>query len=112
MPRTIAALVLCTALCFTATPSADAQIASSCLRPFAIPDKWLEQQSRPSSGGDTFEPGIDAYSSERGYDPFHDDGVQLSIRQGSVSDPVTMGQFLAVRVGDGGSAAYFEDITD
>ena len=112
MPRTIAAVVLCTALSFTFTPSAEAQVASSCLRPFAIPDKWLEEQSRPSTGADTFDPATDAYIPELGYQPLQDDGKALSLRLGSPSEPATMGRFLSVRVGGSGPSAYFNDIAD
>lgn len=53
--------------------TAQAQIASSCLRSLGIPDKWIENQTPPWDPTDTFDPtgpNPDVYLG--GFDPLTD----------------------------------------
>ena len=71
------AAVLCPLLCAS---TAQAQLASSCLRPLGIPDKWIENQTPPWDPTDTFDPTgptPDFYFG--GYDPQTDQGRPMSL---------------------------------
>ena len=37
------------------TVPAQAQLSTTCLRPFAIPDTWVENQTPPLDGSDNFD---------------------------------------------------------
>ncbi len=81
----------------TATAEAAPANAMQCVKPFTIPDKWVERQTPPWDPTDTY----DAYDNKgkplanpdiyipvgqsgySGYDPSRDRGVQLTIRAGT-----------------------------
>jgi hypothetical protein len=81
----------------TATAEASQANAMTCVKPFTIPDKWIEMQTPPWDENDTFEvvdnrgrplPNPDVYipateTNYTGYDSFDDRGRQLMIRAGT-----------------------------
>jgi hypothetical protein len=80
-----------------ATAEASPANAMTCVKPFTIPDKWIERQTPPWDPDDTFDlvdkkgkplPDPDIYipSSESGYtgyDPVADRGTQLILKAGT-----------------------------
>ena len=79
----IPAALVCIVYGLTGVPAAHAQYASTCLRPLAIPDKWVEQQTPPFDGSDTYDPPADFYVSAYGYNPAEDDGRFLALKGGT-----------------------------
>jgi hypothetical protein len=81
----------------TATAEAARAGAARCVKPFTIPDKWIEQQTGSWDPSDTFDmfdnhnnplPNPDIYrgptsSSYTGYNAMRDKGLQLMIRAGT-----------------------------
>jgi Flp pilus assembly protein TadG len=75
----------------TATAEASPADTMTCVKPFTIPDRWLEKDPaapggfRPSTGDDGFNPGVDIYRDPKeaeptGYD-WHDDvGLQITLK--------------------------------
>jgi Bacterial Ig-like domain (group 3)/MBG domain (YGX type) len=101
-----AASSLCLVLLAT---TAHAQIASSCLRPLAIPDKWVENQTPPWDPSDSFDPtspNPDVYLT--GFQPSTDHGtpMELVLYQGNFTGRAA----LPVRTGEAGGAAFRLDI--
>jgi hypothetical protein len=97
-------------LCFLLlATTAHAQIASSCLRPLAIPDKWVENQTPPWDPSDTFDPtgpNPDVYLT--GFDPSTDQGTPIGL---VVYDGTLTGRAAwPVRTGEAGGAAFRLDI--
>jgi len=93
----IPAALVCIVYGLTGVPAAHAQYASTCLRPLAIPDKWVEQQTPPFDGSDTYDPPADFYVSAYGYNPAEDDGRFLALKggtalRGSSYFPVQLGE--------------------
>ena len=90
------------ALClFVGANTAEAQLASSCLRPLGIPDKWVENQTGPWDPTDTFDPtgpNPDFYAG--GFDAVADHGLPMSLvlydrirpLQGSSAWPIVVGE--------------------
>jgi Flp pilus assembly protein TadG len=79
----------------TATAEASPASAATCIKPFTIPDRWIERQTPPWDTGDTFSAypknpslqpdvyhpvGDPAYT---GYDAFRDKGMLLVIKAGT-----------------------------
>ena len=97
-------------LCFVlVATTAHAQIASSCLRPLAIPDKWVENQTPPWDPTDSFDPtgpNPDLYLT--GFDPVTDQGtpIELVVSDGSLTGRAAW----PVRTGEAGEAAFRLDI--
>jgi len=79
----------------TATAEASPANAATCIKPFTIPDRWIERQTPGWDPTDTFSaypknpslqpdvyypPGDPSYA---GYDPFRDKGLQLVLKAGT-----------------------------
>jgi hypothetical protein len=92
-----------------ATP-AHAQVASFCLRPLAIQDKWVENQTPPWDPTDTFDPSgpnPDAYAT--GFNPADDHGTPLALTE--VDGPVVTGHStIAVQTGFPDAAGFFDSL--
>ncbi len=67
---------------FVMVPSAHAQIASSCLRPVAIADKWEEAETPPWDWSDTYST-VDTYGN--GFVQPDDQGRPIALRLGAAS---------------------------
>ena len=103
MCRRIPAIVVAVLCGLIFADPSEAQLTTNCLRPFAIPDKWIENQSPPLDGSDTFDvavPTPDVYVPELGYKPAEDDGKFLSVANGNPasSDPPNLAMFFPVRL--------------
>jgi len=112
----------------TATAEASPANAMTCVKPFTIPDKWLEKQTPPWSEDDTFDafdkkgnplpPGTadvynPAYKADgtpnpdyTGYDMVRDRGVMLTIRAGIGSQISPSMYFSLAMTDDTGGADY------
>ena len=77
LPRTALAWLLAG---FVIVPSAHAQIASSCLRPVAIADKWEEAETPPWDWSDTYST-VDSYGN--GFIQPDDQGRPIALRLGA-----------------------------
>src|SRR5688500_13729550 len=94
---TVASSLVCMLLL---TGSAYAQVGSTCLKPLAITDKWIEVGSPPWDPTDTFDPTSgDFYRSDLGWDPSVDHGQPLQISQ-YAGGLVSSGSMLTVQLGD------------
>ena len=81
----------------TATAEASPANAMTCVKPFAIPDKWIENKTPPWTTGSTFDrydnkgnvlPNADVYipagqPGYAGYNPTRDKGTLLTLRAGT-----------------------------
>src|SRR2546423_3428811 len=81
----------------TATAEASPAHAMTCVKPFAIPDKWIENKTPPWTTGSTFDrydnkgnllPNADVYipagqPGYSGYNPTRDKGTLLTLRAGT-----------------------------
>jgi len=72
----------------TATAEASPADAMTCVKPFTIPDRWLEDGSRPSTAEDAYTSGTDVYRSPRdpnptGYSYKTDVGLQITLKAGN-----------------------------
>ena len=81
----------------TATAEASPANAMTCVKPFAIPDKWIENKTPPWTTGSTFDrydnkgnllPNADVYipagqPGYSGYNPTRDKGTLLTLRAGT-----------------------------
>ena len=89
-----------------------AQVGSSCLRPFGIPDKWIEMQTPPWDPTDTFDPtGANPdlyYDGWIGFDPIEDQGRPMSLVLYDGSKPLQGQSAWPIEVGDSGS--FYQDI--
>ena len=118
--RIFAILVL--ALCCVAN-SATAQSPSSCVRPWAIPDKWIDNHDDPNDGvwtaDDTFET-VDAHGNplsdadvyvtlaDPGFTGFrlpNDLGLLVTLKIADPADGMKSGFFYAVNIGAAGEGA-------
>ena len=69
----------------TATAEASPADAMTCVKPFTIPDRWLEGGTRGSTNEDAFDNGTDVYrdpyqSNPTGYDAERDKGTLLQLK--------------------------------
>ena len=69
----------------TATAEASAADSMTCVKPFTIPDRWLENGTRGSTGDDAFTPGADVYRdpfdpNPTGYDAERDKGTLITLK--------------------------------
>jgi hypothetical protein len=86
--------------------TAYAQLASSCLRPLAIPDKWVENQTPPWDPTDTFDPtgeNPDVYLD--GFDAVVDQGTPMALTAFQAGPP-TGQSALPVQTGDSGNFGF------
>jgi hypothetical protein len=102
----------------TATATAEASPADlmTCVKPFTIPDRWLEDGTTPSADPDTFEmydnhgvplPVQDVYVpatdkvNYTGYRPLRDKGMRLMIRAGTGHE-ISPSFYFSLTLGPGG----------
>ena len=94
----------------SAAAPAEAQIASSCLRPVGIPDKWVENQTPPWDPTDTFDPSgpnPDVYLN--GFNPAEDHGTPLALTE--FDGPLVTGQsMIAVQTGFAGAGGFLDSL--
>ena len=98
-------------VCLTsAAAPAEAEIASFCLRPVGIPDKWVENQTPPWDPTDTFDPSgpnPDVYLN--GFNPAEDHGTPLALTE--FDGPLVTGQsMIAVQTGFDGAGGYLNSL--
>ena len=104
----------------TATAEAAPANAMQCVKPFTIPDKWVEKQTPPWDENDTFDvydnkgkplANPDIYipagqSGYTGYDQTRDRGLMLTIRAGTGNN-ITPSFYFSIALGDvTGGAEY------
>ena len=95
------------------TVPAQAQLSTTCLRPFAIPDKWVENQTPPLDGSDTFDllaSNPDVYVPELGYNAPSDDGGLLNLPAGYFDNPPRLEMYLPLRFGYGGGTDFVNNV--
>ena len=94
----------------SAAAPAEAQIASFCLRPVGIPDKWVENQTPPWDPTDTFDPSgpnPDVYLN--GFNPAEDHGTPLALTE--FDGPLVTGQsMIAVQTGFAGAGGFLDSL--
>ena len=103
-----------------ATAEASPANAMTCVKPFTIPDKWIERQTPPWDADDTFDVvdnkgdplpdpdeyipvGTDAYT---GYNAERDKGVELMIRAGTGNNVMPSFYFSYAMGGISGASEY------
>jgi hypothetical protein len=106
--------VLCGAVMslIVASSAAYAQLASSCLRPLGIPDKWVENQTPPWDPTDTFDPtgeNPDVYSS--GFGVLEDQSTPMALTAFQMG-PLTGQTALPVETGVSGNFGFRTAIVD
>lgn len=100
----------------TATAEAAPGNAMDCVKPFTIPDKWIERHSPPYDAADTFETGdkyIPAYKEDgtvdpdyTGYNSERDKGLELMIRAGNGNNISPSMYFSLAMTDDTGGSDY------
>lgn len=104
----------------TATAEAAPANAETCVKPFTIPDKWIEQQNPPWDPDDTFDlydkkgqplanPDIYIPAGQPGYTGYNaetDRGTQLTIKAGTGNNITPSFYFALALPGSGGSDDY------
>ena len=96
--------------------------ASKCMRPWAVADKWVENDPVPSPWDPTDEfnpagPNPDVYRAPTANDPGtgftvnNDMGTELKLKVGSPHDTINPGWFQAVDLTGGGGSQYEENIS-
>jgi hypothetical protein len=100
----------------TATAEAAPANAMDCVKPFTIPDKWIEKGSPPYDATDTFElpdeyiPAYDennvANADYTGYNSERDRGLELMIRAGTGNNISPSMYFSLAMTGDTGGNDY------
>ena len=103
-----------------ATAEASPANAMTCVKPFTIPDKWIERQTPPWDPSDTFEthdihgnplPDPDVYipadqPGYTGYDAERDKGIELMIRAGTGNNIMPSFYFSYAMGGISGGSEY------
>ena len=82
-----------------------------CLRPLAIPDKWLENQTPPWDPTDTFDPtgsNPDVYLG--GFDPLTDQGLPMSLVLYNRVEPLQGRSAWPIVVSEPGGGAFYQAI--
>ena len=113
----------------TATADAVPANAATCIKPWAVPDKWVEQQTPPWDPSDTFTavydtgprkgtplPNPDIYESagQPGYTGYQqsqsgpDYGAQLVLKHGNPRQAVNASHFFPIALAPNGGAAWYE----
>jgi Flp pilus assembly protein TadG len=100
----------------TATAEAAPGNAMDCVKPFTIPDKWIERHTAPYDATDTFETGdeyIPAYKADgspdpdyTGYNSERDKGLELMIRAGNGNNVSPSMYFSLAMTSDTGASDY------
>ena len=96
-----------------AIAEASAADTTDCLKPWAVPDKWIENSTPPDL---EFDPAVDVYrpptdENPTGYNPANDAGCLVQFKIGRAEDRMSAGWFFALALeppcgssGGGGSA--------
>ena len=104
----------------TATAEASPANAMTCVKPFTIPDKWIENQTPPWDPSDTFDaydkkgkpiPNPDTYvpadqPGYTGYNAYNDRATQLVLKAGTGNNIEPSFYFAWAIPGSGGAADY------
>ena len=110
--RQRASITVLASLCLALSANAaQAQILSPCLRPLAIPDKWVENQTPPWDPTDTFDPtgpNPDVYLT--GFEPLTDQGRAMSLVLYNRVEPLQGRSASPVVVSEPGGGAFYEAI--
>jgi hypothetical protein len=110
--RQRASITVLASLCLTLSANAArAQISSPCLRPLAIPDKWVENQTPPWDPTDTFDPTgphPDVYLT--GFESLTDQGLPMSLGLYNRVEPLQGRSASPVVVSEPGGGAFYEAI--
>ena len=106
----------------TATAQVMTANASMCLKPFAVADKWQENNPvvgaawTPTATYDPTGPNPDVYTPQDGTSPgtgftlANDYGVELTLKTGSPHDTINPGWFQPLDLTGGGGAQYEDNI--
>jgi Flp pilus assembly protein TadG len=109
-----------------ATAEASPANAATCVKPFIIPDKWIEHQTGPWDPSDTFDmydnhgnllPNPDTYNGDlnspgyTGYNPDRDRGTQIILRAGTGNNINPSMYFSWKMPGDTGGDFYRDNIS-
>ncbi len=108
-----------------ATAEAAPANAMTCVKPFTIPDRWVENSDPPWTVDSTFDrydkkgkliPDADVYiprgeAGYNGYDPFEDRGLELMIRAGAGNNVVPSFYWSWSMPGGSGADWYRENIS-
>src|SRR6266487_671282 len=92
------------------TAPAQAQLSTTCLRPFAIPDKWVENQTPPGRF-DAAGANPDVYLPEGGFNPAQDDRTSVVLTVGDPLNPPISYSYLPLRLGYGGAVEFRSNIS-
>ena len=114
----------------TATADAVPANAASCVKPWAVPDKWRERQTPPWDPDDTFAayeqngpnrgqplPNPDVYipSNQEGYTGYDQDptgvdyGTQVVLKHGNPQQTVSASHFFPIALPPNSGAAWYEE---
>ena len=108
--RALITLLVSMCVAWSAT-AAQAQTSSPCLRPLAIPDRWIENQTPPWDPTDTFDrtgSNPDVYLT--GFDPLTDQGLPMSLVLYNRVGPLQGRSASPVVIGEPGGIAFYEAI--
>ena len=113
----------------TATADAVPANAATCIKPWAVPDRWTEQQTPPWDPGDTFtavyqngpnqgnplpNPDLFVPADQAGYTGYQqspsgpDYGRQVVLKHGNPHQAVTASDFFPIALPPNGGAAWYE----
>ncbi|MBI2834196.1 MAG: hypothetical protein HYX76_07190 [Acidobacteria bacterium] len=110
----------------TATAEASPANAATCVKPWAVPDKWQEVQDPPWDPADSFDqynpigaplPDPDVYvpADQSGYTGFNgnptgpDYGLQITLKAGAPSQAISASHFYPVALPPNTGAAWYEE---
>jgi Flp pilus assembly protein TadG len=110
----------------TATAEAAPANAMTCVKPFTIPDRWIENTNPPWTPDSTFDrydkngrllPNADVYvrpseTGYAGYDPYRDKGLRLMIRAGTGNNVAPSFYWSWAMPGGAGADWYRENIAN
>ena len=115
----------------TATAAAVPANAATCIKPWAIPDKWIEVQTAPWDSTDSFEayyqngpntglplspadifrpvtdPAYTGYRQDRGGADY---GIQVTVKQGNPQQSVSASDFFPIALPPNTGAAWYEQM--
>ena len=100
-----------------ATAEASPANAMTCVKPFTIPDRWMEGGTRLSEADDTFDYGHDTYipadqEGYTGYNAERDKGMELMIRSGTGNNIQPSFYFSYAIGGISGGSEYRDNIAN
>src|SRR4051812_6277127 len=101
----------------TATAEASPADAMTCVKPFTIPDRWLENGTRGSVATDVYNNGADVYRDPRdpnptGYDAQRDKGLELQLKADNGTNIAPSFYYPYAVPGSVGASDYRTNISD